>query len=355
MISTHPGACVSLRPGPRCITVAEGTGAGRDGWRAAALVAPAFVGLCVFVIGPALVSAFVAGTDKKLTGLDFHWVGTANLREALADPDLGRAVRNTLVYCLLTVIPSVLLGLLLALAAERVTRGRPLVRFALFLPASANMVAMAVVFKYIFDSNPDGLANTLVGVVGIDPVDWLGDKATALPVVALVGGWRLTSLVFVVYLAGLTAIPRSVHEAADVDGIRGLARLRHITLPLLAPTTVFLAVFVTVLTLQTFETVAVLTEGGPLDSSTTIIYYIYEVGFKGSYRIGYASMIALLLLVAVVLLGAAGALLGRRLRTAREDAAAGTDAGAPAPAVTVPATSGAGSSGAASAAEGRRS
>ncbi|WP_020572757.1 carbohydrate ABC transporter permease [Parafrankia discariae] len=298
--------------------MAQGTRAGRDGWRAAALLTPAFVGLCVFVIGPALVSAFVAGTDKNLTGPDFHWVGTANLREALADPDLGQAVRNTLVYCLLTVIPSVLFGLLLALAAERVTRGRAAVRFALFLPASANIVAMAVVFEYIFDSSPEGLANTLVGFVGIDPVNWLGDRATALPVVALVGGWRLTSFVFVVYLAGLTAIPRSVYEAADVDGVRGLARLRHVTLPLLAPTTVFLGVFVTVLTLQTFETVAVLTEGGPLDSSTTIIYYIYKVGFTGSFRIGYASMIALLLLVAVVLVGAAGALLGRRVRVARQ-------------------------------------
>lgn len=282
------------------------------------LLLPALVGLGMFVIGPALVSAFIAGTDKRLTSPDFEWVGTTNLREALSDPALGTAVRNTLVYCLLTVIPAVVLGLLLALAAERVTRGRSFVRFALFLPVSANIVAMAVIFAYIFDRSPDGLANRLIGLVGFEPVNWLGDTSTALPVVALVGGWRLTSFVFVVYLAGLTAIPRSVYEAADVDGIRGLARLRHITLPLLAPTTVFLAVFVTVLTLQTFETVAVLTGGGPLDSSTTIIYYIYEVGFTGSFRIGYASMIALLLLVVVVLIGAAGALLGRRLRVARE-------------------------------------
>ncbi|SNQ50041.1 Carbohydrate ABC transporter membrane protein 1, CUT1 family [Frankia canadensis] len=291
------------------------------GWRAAALLLPAFVGIVVFVIGPALVSVFVAGTDKALTGPRFHWVGTANARAAFDDPDLGDAVVHTLVYCLLTVIPAVVLGLALALAAERVTRGRSLVRLALFLPVSANIVAMAVVFAYIFDSSPDGLANTVVGLVGIAPVDWLGDTSTALPVVALVGGWRLTSLVFIVYLAGLTAIPRSVYEAADVDGIRGLARLRHITLPLLAPTSVFLGVFVTILTVQTFETVAVLTKGGPLNSSTTIIYYMYQVGFTGSFRIGYASMIALLLLAATVALGAGGAVLGRRLRRIRAAAA----------------------------------
>ena len=125
----------------------------------------------------------------------------------------------------------------------------------------------------------------------------------ALPVVALVGGWRLTSFVFVVYLAGLTSIPRSVYEAADVDGVRGFARLRHVTLPLLAPTTVFVAVFVTILTLQTFETVAVLTHGDPLGSSSTIIYYIYKVGFTGSFRIGYASAVALLLMLMIIAVG----------------------------------------------------
>jgi multiple sugar transport system permease protein len=286
----------------------------------AALLLPAFVGLGVFMIAPAFVSAVIAGTDKTLTGPSFHWVGTTNVRDALHDPHLTRAVRNTLVYCLITVVPAVGFGLGLALAADRVTRGRSLVRIILFLPVSANLVAVAVVFSYIFSASPDALANTVAGWFGIGPVDWLGDTSTALPVVAFVGSWRLASFIFVVYLAGLTAIPRSVYEAAAVDGVRGWARLRRITLPLLAPTTVFVAVFATILTLQTFETVAVLTQGGPLGSSRTIVYYIYETGFTGSFRIGYASMLALLLLVAVVLLGVVGAVIGRwaRARAARE-------------------------------------
>ncbi|WP_239333949.1 carbohydrate ABC transporter permease [Frankia sp. CiP3] len=292
----------------------------RPGWRVAALLLPAVVGLGVFTIAPALVSAFIAGTDKTLTGPSFRWVGTTNFRAALHDPDLAQAVRNTVAYCLITVVPAVVIGLGLALAADRVTRGRSLIRLALFLPVSANLVAVAVVFSYIFSANPDALANTVAGWFGIAPVDWLGNTSTALPVVALVGGWRLASFVFVVYLAGLTTIPASVREAADVDGIHGWARLRRITLPLLAPTTVFVAVFATILTLQTFETVAVLTQGGPLGSSTTIVYYIYKAGFTGSFRIGYASMLALLLLVAVVLLGVIGAAVGRwaRARVARE-------------------------------------
>jgi multiple sugar transport system permease protein len=301
------------------------TGGSVGGWRVGALLLPAFVGLTAFVLGPALIAAFTAGTDKHLTGPGFHWVGTANLREAFGDPDFGHAVRNTLLYCLLTVIPAVVVGLALALAAERITRGRTVVRLALFLPVSANIVAIAVVFAYMFDPSPQGLVNSITGLFGAEPRNWLGDESTALPIVALVGGWRLTSIVFVVYLAGLTAIPRSVYEAADVDGIRGLARLRHVTLPLLAPTTIFLAVFTTIFTLQTFETVSVLTRGGPFGSSATIVYYIYQVGFTGSFRIGYASAIALLLIVAIVLIALLGAVLGRR---ARAMAAWGDAAGA---------------------------
>jgi multiple sugar transport system permease protein len=291
-----------------------GTGNGTAGWRAGALLFPALLGLGVFVLGPAVVSAFAAGTDKRLTGPSFHWVGTANLREAFHDPDLGRTVLNTLEYCGLTVIPAVVVGLALALATQKVARGRGALRLALFLPVSANLIAIALIFAYMFDPSPQGLANTAVGWFGVHPQNWLGDTSTALPVVALVGGWRLTSFVFVVYLAGLTAIPASVYEAAEVDGIRGFARLRHITLPLLAPTTIFLGVFTTILTLQTFETVAVLTKGGPFRSSSTIVYYIFEVGFTGSFRIGYASAIALLLILAIVLIGVSGSVLGRRAR-----------------------------------------
>jgi multiple sugar transport system permease protein len=288
--------------------------AGGTGLRAGALLTPAVIGLLVFVLGPALVSLLAAGTDKTLTGPSFHWVGTANLREAFHDPDLGTAVVNTLEYCVLTVPPAVVVGLALALAARKVVRGAGLLRLALFLPVAGNLVAIAVIFQYMFDPSPQGLANTVVGWFGVPAQNWLGSSSTALPVVALVGGWRLTSFVFVVYLAGLTAIPASVYEAADVDGIRGLARLRHITLPLLMPTTIFLSVFTTILTLQTFETVQVLTQGGPFKSSSTIVYYIYQVGFTGSFRIGYSSSIALLLILGIVLIGVAGALLGRRAR-----------------------------------------
>ncbi len=316
--------------------------------RAAALLLPAFVGLIAFIGVPTFLTIFVAGTDKSLTGPSFHWTGTANTRTAIHDGAFHQSVTNTLLYCLYTIIPALVIGLALALAAARVTRGRGLLRLALFLPVTANLVAIAVVFSYIFDSDGHGLANTVLGWFGAAPVNWLGGTATALPVVASVGLWRLVSLVFVLYLAGLTAVPESVYEAAEVDGLRGWARFRWVTWPLLGPTTVFVLVVVTTLTLQTFDTVSVLTGGGPLGSSTTLVYYIYQVGFTNSFRIGYASMLVVLLLVVVIGVGALGSVLGRRarVRAARTSAVGGSIAlpgGAPEPAApALPVSAGAG-------------
>jgi len=291
-----------------------GTVRRREGVRAVPLLAPALIGLAVFAIGPTLLSVLWGGTDKSLTGSSWHWTGLANLREAVGDPAVQRSVLNTLAYCALTIVPAVALGLGLALLVDRVRRGRGLVRLLLFLPVTANLVAMSVVFQYIFSSDSGGLANALLSIVGVKPLDWLGSSPNSLFVVAMVGLWRLTSFVFVIYLAGLTAVPRVVFEAADIDGLRGWARFRWVTWPLLAPTSVFVLVLTTLLTLQTFETVAVLTQGGPQGTSETLVYRIWSVGFTPSFRIGYASLLSFLLLIVVVGVGALGALAGRRLR-----------------------------------------
>jgi multiple sugar transport system permease protein len=134
----------------------------------------------------------------------------------------------------------------------------------------------------------------------------------------LIGLWRLSSLVFVLYLAGMTAIPTSIDEAAELDGLRGWSRFRHVTWPLLKPTSVFVAVVSVVLTLQTFETVAVVTRGEPGGQSETLVYRIYDLGFGTSFRVGYANMLTSLMLIVIVLVGIAGSLAGRRARQARE-------------------------------------
>jgi multiple sugar transport system permease protein len=291
-------------------------------WRAqvaaAPFLAPAVVFLVVFLLAPTLLSAFWGGTDKSLTTSQWQWTGLTNLREAAGDSQVATATRNTLLLVLISVPVSIVIGLGLAILVNRVTRGQTLVRLLLFLPVTANLVAMSVVFQYVFSVDETGLANTLLSWVGAGPVDWLGGRKTSLVVVGLIGLWRLTSLVFVLYLAGLTSIPSSVDEAAEVDGIRGWTRFRRITWPLLAPSTVFAAVVGAVLSLQTFETVAVLTQGAPNGASETLVYRIYKIGFEPSFRVGYANLLSTLLVLVAIVLGVLGALGGRRFGRTRE-------------------------------------
>lgn len=281
---------------------------------------PALVFLVVFLLAPTLLGVFWGATDKSLTTSEWHWTGLANVREAFGDSQVGTATRNTLLIVLVSVPLSIIVGLGLAILVSRVTRGRALIRLLLFLPVTANLVAMSVVFTYVFSPDPTGLANTMLGWVGVAPVDWLGSRTTALLVVGSVGLWRLTSLVFVLYLAGLTAIPGTVDEAAEVDGLRGWVRFRKITWPLLAPTTVFAAVVGAVLSLQTFETVAVLSQGGPNGASETLVYRIFQIGFQPSFRVGYANLLSSLLVAIAIVVGLLGSLGGRRFGGAGETA-----------------------------------
>jgi multiple sugar transport system permease protein len=285
---------------------------------AAPFLAPALVFLVVFLLAPTALSVFWGGTDKSLTTSNWHWTGLANLREAFGDSQVGTATRNTLLIVVISVPVSIAIGLGLAILVGRITRGRAVIRLLLFLPVTANLVAMSVVFQYVFSPDPTGLANTTLSAFGVAPIDWLGERWAALLVVTVVGLWRLTSLVFVLYLAGLTAIPGAVDEAAEVDGIRGWVRFRRITWPLLAPTTVFAAVVGAILSLQTFETVAVLTQGGPNGASETLIYRIYKIGFQPSFRVGYANLLSTLLIVVAVVVGVLGSLGGRRFGRTRE-------------------------------------
>jgi multiple sugar transport system permease protein len=294
----------------------------KQGWRAHAaavpFLAPALVFLVVFLLAPTVLSVFWGGTDKSLTTSTWHWTGLANLREAVGDSQVGTATRNTLLVVLVSVPVAIALGMGLAILVSRVTRGRAVIRLLLFLPVTANLVAMSVVFQYVFSPDTTGLANTVLSVFGVAPVDWLGSRTTALLVVGSVGLWRLTSLVFVLYLAGLTAIPSTVDEAAEVDGLRGWVRFRKITWPLLAPTTVFAAVVGAVLSLQTFETVAVLSQGGPNGASETLVYRIYKIGFEPSFRVGYANLLSSLLVAVALVVGILGSLGGRRFGRAGE-------------------------------------
>jgi multiple sugar transport system permease protein len=273
----------------------------RGGSSAWLFLLPALTLLVIFVGLPVLLSLVASLHEIPLTGLDWEFVGLDNYQEAFHDPEILRALLNTVLYGALTIVPSILLGFGLALLVDSYSRGRTLLRTLLFLPVTANLVAMAIVFQWIFGVR-GGFVNEILALAGLGPVNFLGSGRTALAVLAVVGIWRYSAYNMVIYLAGLTAIPRSIHEAAKVDGIRGFAKIRRILWPLLTPSTVFVSVITFIQSIQVFETVSVMTGGGPLGSTETLLFSIWEQGFA-FFRLGYAAALSFFLLVVTVFAG----------------------------------------------------
>ncbi|MDT0196616.1 sugar ABC transporter permease [Arthrobacter sp. AB6] len=273
------------------------------------LLLPALTALLLFVYGPALLSLIGSFFVIPLSGGSWKYAGFNNYLKVFADPLIHQAAWNTLVYSLATIIPSIVLGLLLALLMEKMGRGSWLAKTALILPMTANMVAMAVVFKWIF-AFQGGFANQILGIAGLAPVNWLDEADTSLFTVILLGLWRATSLCMLLFMAGLTTIPSSIHEAAAVEGIRGLTKLRTIILPMLRPTVVFVTVLSITGAVQVFEIVNVMTKGGPLGSSETAMTAAHKVGFE-YFRIGEASAISFILIALLLVVGT----IGRQRRT----------------------------------------
>jgi multiple sugar transport system permease protein len=264
-------------------------------------LAPAGVAISLFVILPAILSLVASFFSVPLAGGAWQWVGIANFQRVLTDPAVLQSIVNTAVYSVITIVPSLVIGLTLALLANSVSRGKPFVRTALFLPMTANLVAMAVVFRWMF-AFQGGFVNQLLGLAGIGAVNWLGDTDTSLITVALVGVWRSASFSMMIFFAGLATIPGTLNEAAKAEGIRGFTKLWKITLPTMKPTVVFAVVLAVLASVQAFDTINVMTQGGPQGSSETILTMSWKLGF-GYFDLGAASALSFLLLVVLIGVG----------------------------------------------------
>ncbi|MFC8943507.1 carbohydrate ABC transporter permease, partial [Streptomyces griseoincarnatus] len=190
---------------------------------------------------------------------------------------------------------TMLLGFALALALnEGVRRPRGVLRTIFFAPVVTNVVAVALIWQYAFNTN--GTVNEVLANLGFAGPNWLGDPNLAMPVVILLGVWRNFGIAMVLFLAGLQGVPEEVHEAAALDGAGWWRRLWHITTPLLVPTILLVSVLLTVFYLQVFDEPYLLTDGGPLGSTETVLYWIYQQGFV-LFDGGSASAGAVLLLI----------------------------------------------------------
>jgi multiple sugar transport system permease protein len=223
--------------------------------------------------------------DKPFVGLD-------NYRDMIHDEAFRRSIFNTLYYTGAAVPLQMAVGLGLALLLNLPLRGRGFLRAAYFLPGVTPLVVVAIIWKWLYNGDY-GLFNYYLLKTHLihDPLLWLSDKNLAMPAVILMSVWTGTGFSMVVYLAGLQAIPEELYEASRVDGAGAWARFRHITLPMLRPTTLFLAVTGIIWSFQVFTQIFVMTNGGPVDRTTTMVFFIYQAAFK-FYEMGYASTLA---------------------------------------------------------------
>ena len=253
---------------------------------------PSLIGLAVFSVVPLLAALVISTTSwDVLTAPRF--VGLENYIELLSDPLFGQVVGNTLVYVAVTVPVGMAVALVLAVAIDSGLRGAAVYRTAFFLPVVASSVAVAVVWRWLYSSD-FGLLNWALGV----NVPWISSSEWALPSVMIAAVWKGLGYDLLVFLAGLKSIPGGLYEAAALDGASAWQRFRHVTLPLLAPTTFFVLVVALVRASQVFDLAYVLTGGGPANATNTVVLFLYEAAFH-HFRMGYAAATAWVLFAGV--------------------------------------------------------
>jgi multiple sugar transport system permease protein len=265
------------------------------------LLLPAACAFFAMLLLPTLAAIALAFTDYELGQQAASFIGLDNFAELLGDRSFAIALANTLVYVGFVAPLSIGIGLGLALLIEGGLRGRATFRAVFFLPVVSLLVAMAAAWQYLLHPSI-GPLNQALRAVGIIGPSWLSSSDTVLVALGAIGVWENAGFNMVLFLAGLTAIPRDLYAAAEVDGARsGWARFVTVTWPLLGPTTVFVVTITMIRSLRVFDTVAVLTQGGPNKASEVLLHLMYTEGFT-YFRLGYSAAITLVFLGLVLAL-----------------------------------------------------
>lgn len=265
--------------------------------------APALVLLVLTILAPLAVLVVLSLTNYEFGGVDLDFVGLANFQKALADPIIRRSLLNTLIYVAIMVPGGVFGALLIAILIHRRTRSRSLYEVIYFLPVTSTLIAMATVWQFLLHPSL-GPVNGLLKWLGFGPIAFLSEPSTALATLAVIGIWQILGFNMILFLAGLTAIPRDLYEAADIDGCSGgIDRFLTITWPLLGPTTMFVVITTMITAFKIFDTVAVMTRGGPVGSTEVLLYNIYLEGFQ-YFHTGYAAALTFIFLAFILVFSA---------------------------------------------------
>jgi multiple sugar transport system permease protein len=255
--------------------------------------APGIVLIGLFVVVPTLVVIPMAFFRWNLLGGTAHYVGLSNFSSVLGSDELHRALKNTLEYVVLTVPVSLTLGLLAALAIHSLSRGRLFWRAVYFLPVATTLVAMAVVWKWMFRPGSGVVDKTVGGWLGL--TDWLDSLHLALPAIAVIENWYQIGFMVLVFLAGLAAVPPGLHEAARLDGAGAFARFWHVTFPALGPAIVFALVTATINALRIYDTIATVTQGGPAERTESLSYELWREGIT-YFDVGGGAVVTVVLI-----------------------------------------------------------
>jgi len=266
-------------------------------------IAPAVLLFLVFVVGPLIASFYWSFTDYSgITAA--KWVGVQNYKNIFFhDPRFWKSIKNTILYTAGVIPAGVVLSLLLAIAVDQQIRFKNFFRIVYFIPAVTSVIALSVIWKWLFAGEKYGLINYFLILIGLKPIDWLMSPTWTMPAIIIMSIWAGLGYNMILFLAGLQTIPTSVYEAADIDGANIWDKFWHITLPLLKPTMVFVVIMGFIASFQVFERIYIMTEtefgiGGVLDCALTVVAYLYEMGFR-KFQMGYASALGYIVFLVV--------------------------------------------------------
>jgi len=267
------------------------------------LVLPAVLLILVFFWGPVLYGLWLSLTDFDIYAIadpsTVRFVGLGNYTGALANGEFWNALRVTLIYALVGAPISVAVALAAALLVDaRTARWKPFFRAVYFAPVVTTLVAVAIVWRYLYQPQY-GLVNAFLQRFGVPKIDWLGDPHWALPAILVLAVWKNFGYNLLIFVAGLQGVPAELHEAAALDGASGWQRFWHVTLPELAPVFLFVSVTTMINYFQLFAEPYVMTQGGPLGSTRSLVLLMYEQGFRW-WRLGYAAALAFILFVVIL-------------------------------------------------------
>lgn len=270
----------------------------RKGWAWYLFIAPNVLTFLVFTLFSWIFLIFLSFQDWNLVG-GREFAGLDNYRRMMNDIVLRKAVVNTFQYVIMFVFPVSAVSLGLAVLVNQRLRGMNWFRAFYYLPVVTSIAVIALIWKFILMPRPEGIANYFLAMVGLGPMEWLLNTRLAMPSITAMQIWTTMGYYMVLWLAGLQSVPEEMHEAARMDGAGRWQAFRFVTLPMLKPTAIFIIMIGTIGAFQVFGPQYMLTGGGPLRSTTTMVYYIWEQAFM-RYRMGYAAGVSLLLFAIIL-------------------------------------------------------